>query len=125
MKGNLELTAYIGHIQDAIKKIEDYAGKTSHEAFLKNDWDQDAVIRNLEIIGEALNHIDPQVREVHPTIPWRKIIALRNTLIHAYFGVDLELVWKIVEKDIPELKREIKVFVNERSTMFEDKPINE
>lgn len=110
MKSKFEVTVYVGHIQDAIRKIEDYARKTSYEEFLKSEWDQDAVIRNLEIIGEAINNIDPQVRDLHPSIPWRKIIALRNTLIHAYFGIDLDLVWKIVEKDIPELKKEMKAF---------------
>src|SRR5258706_563539 len=80
---------------------------------LKSEWDQDAIIRNLEIIGEALSHIDPEFRKLHPSIPWRRIIALRNILIHAYFGIDLDLVWKIIAKDVPELNREVERLIQE------------
>lgn len=107
MKPNVTATVYLLHIRDAITKIERYTSTATYEQFLKSEWDQDAVIRNLEIIGEALSHIDQAFREAHSTLPWRKIIALRNILIHAYFGVDLDLVWKIITKDVPELKQEL------------------
>lgn len=113
MKQQLDITVYIFHIRDAIQKIENYAEKNTYEDFLQNDWDQDAVIRNLEIIGEALSHINQEFRNSHPAIPWRKIIALRNVLIHAYFGIDLDLVWKIITKNVPELKLEIEKILQE------------
>jgi len=68
---------------------------------------QDAVIRNLEIIGEAVKNLPPDLRKRYPRLPWSKIVALRNVLIHEYFGVDLEIVWQIVTKRLPVLKQSV------------------
>jgi uncharacterized protein with HEPN domain len=73
---------------------------------------QDAVIRNLEVIGEAVRNLSPEFRRQHPELPWRSISALRNVLIHEYFGVDLEIVWRIVQRRLPALKRHIEAFLD-------------
>lgn len=97
---------YLAHILECIQKIERFTddGKSR---FLQDDMVQDAVIRNLEIIGEAAKRIDENYRAAHPDIPWRALAGLRDVLIHQYEGVDLERVWAIVEKDLPPLKRAI------------------
>lgn len=75
------------------------------EKFFESLTIQDAVIRRLTIIGEAVKNIPDSLRKNYPKIAWRKIAGLRDVLIHAYFGVDMELVWKIIKDDIPELKK--------------------
>lgn len=96
---------YIGHILEAIQTIEDYKKGLNLESFLKNKMASDAIIRELEIIGEASNNISEDFQNEHPDVPWRKIIGIRNTLIHEYFGVNLKIVWDTVENDLPELKK--------------------
>ena len=84
--------AYLKHIQGAIARIETYTTK-GRAAFMRGHMAQDGVIRNLEVIGEAVRNLPAEFRRQHPTIPWRSITALRNVLIHEYFGVDLTIVW--------------------------------
>jgi uncharacterized protein with HEPN domain len=76
----------------------------SQQQFLNNFLVQDAVIRNIAVIAEASKKVDIDVKNTFPEIPWRKIIAMRNKVIHEYFGVDFETLWNVVEVDIPELK---------------------
>ena len=100
-------TVYLKHIRDALAKIESYTAE-GRERFFADSMVQDAVIRNLEIIGEAARNLSPNfIKRQNPEIPWRSIIALRNVLIHEYFRVDLELVWRIVRRRLPTLKRHI------------------
>ena len=96
---------YISHILEAIGKIETYKTGLDFDAFLKNEMAMDAIIRELEIIGEASNNISEEFQKEHTDVPWRKIIGIRNTLIHEYFGVNKKIVWDAVEDDLPELKR--------------------
>lgn len=95
---------YIEDIVTAIEKIERYMARQNLEQFLVNSEKQDAVIRNLEIIGEAAGKIPDQIKENCQAIEWRKIIGLRNILIHEYFGVSISMVWDIVQNKLSPLK---------------------
>jgi uncharacterized protein with HEPN domain len=98
--------AYLLHIRDSIAKIESYA-TVGKETFMKISHWQDAIIRNLEIIGEATKRLSNPLKEQYPDIPWRNIAGLRDVLIHDYMGVDLESVWNVVENDLPSLKKQL------------------
>ena len=94
---------YLKHILHAIDKISEYV-KVGYDDFMSHSSWQDAVIRQLEIIGEATKHISMELRELHDEIPWRRIAGLRDVLIHDYMGVDLNAVWQITQKEIPDLE---------------------
>ena len=98
---------YIEHIQESIAAIEEYTHDISKEKLLNTPQIQDAVCRRLEIIGEAANKLEPEFTEQFANIPWHQISAMRNILIHQYFSVDLDQVWSTIQKDIPELKRQL------------------
>jgi len=101
-------SAFLNHILDAIKKIEKYIQGVDEEAFKKNDLVQDGVIRQIEIIGEAVKRLSDDITSQSPQVPWQDIAGMRDKLIHDYFGVDIDTVWLTVEKDIPDFKEEIK-----------------
>jgi uncharacterized protein with HEPN domain len=97
-------TLYLGDMIVSMGKIEAYIAGISYETFEKTDIIIDAVVRNLEIIGEAASHIPEEIRQDDSRIPWRKIIGLRNIAIHEYFHVDLPTVWQIVREQLPATK---------------------
>ncbi len=97
---------YLRHIADAIADIEKYTDGGRQDFFNKKII-QDAVIRNLEIIGEAVKNISPAIKIEYPDVPWKQIAGLRDILIHHYFGVDLETIWLVVEKRLPVLAERI------------------
>lgn len=101
-----DANVYLKHVRDAIAKIEAYT-KGGRAAFFKNTMIQDSVVRNLEIIGEAVKNLPAEIKKRHPDVPWRSITALRNILIHEYFGVDPKIVWRVVSKRLPLLRRHI------------------
>ena len=105
---------YLQHIRDAAARILDYTSG-GRAAFERDSKIQDAVIRNLEIIGEAVKHLSENFRKTYPEVPWKRIAGMRDELIHEYFGVDLEIVWNAVERDLPALKKKIEQFLKERS----------
>lgn len=94
---------YLRHILDAIAKIERYIEVGYDEFMAASHW-QDAVIRQLEIVGEAVKRLPPELTERRPEIPWRRISGLRDVLIHDYMGVDLEAVWQVTQSDLPQLR---------------------
>lgn len=97
---------YLLHVRDAINQIISYT-KDGQVNFVKDPKTQDAVLRQLEIIGEATKNISQALREKNPSIPWKKMAGLRDKVIHEYFGVNIELVWNVVEHQLPELKKNI------------------
>lgn len=91
---------YLAHMLECIERVELYT-RDGHEAFLASPMAQDAVIRNLEVIGEAAKRVSDNFRLSHPEIPWRGMAGLRNVLIHDYEGVDANQVWRVVEGELP------------------------
>jgi len=98
---------YTTDVLDCITKIEKYIIGLTFSEFEKNDLVVDAVIRNIEIIGEAARNIPQSILELHPQIDWKKIIGLRNIAAHVYFNVDLTIVWRIVKNRLPKLKNTV------------------
>jgi uncharacterized protein with HEPN domain len=101
--------AYIDDILESIRKIETYTKGITYNEFVTNELVQDGVIRNLEIIGEAVKNVPEEARGKISEIEWKKIAGMRDVLIHGYFGVDLEIVWDVIKNKIPDLKKRIKV----------------
>jgi uncharacterized protein with HEPN domain len=102
-------------IQEAIDHITKYTGQ-GREAFNQNELIQIWVVRHLEIIGEAVRTLPQDLKDQHPAIPWAKINRMRNILVHACFGVDEDIVWEVVEKDLPRLKASIDALLDMQQT---------
>lgn len=98
---------YIKHMLESIDLIEQYTTNVSKEKFLSSPQLQDAVIRRLEIIGEAAKKVSVQTRRKHPAVPWKAMAGMRDVLIHEYFGVDMDLVWNTVKDDLPKAKKQL------------------
>lgn len=98
---------YLDDILEAAKRIEKYTKGLTLEKLKRNELIIDGVVRNLEIIGEAVKNIPANVKDKYPDIEWKKIAGLRDILAHEYFGIDLEILWDIIENKLPELKKEI------------------
>jgi uncharacterized protein with HEPN domain len=96
-------------IWEAIEKIERYVSGLNHDTFVNDDKTVDSVVRNLEIIGEAANRLSESFKTQHPEIEWRKIIGLRHRIVHDYFNIDVEIVWEIIQKDLPTFKSQLSV----------------
>ena len=99
-------------IQEAIARIERYTA-SGRLRFERDELIQSWIVRHLQIIGEAVRALPTQFRDRYPGIPWTDIIGMRNTLVHDYFGIDTEIVWSVVERDLPALKRGIETIVQE------------
>jgi len=106
-------SVYLRHILDAITRIEEYTCGVDEQAFRDRTLIQDGVIRQLEILGEAVKHLPVALREKHPDIPWQDIAGARDMLSHHYFGVSLDEVWLMVERDIPVLKAQVIAILSE------------
>jgi len=98
---------YVKHILDAIEAIEEYVNGLTYLKFTDDSKTVDAVIRQIEIIGEASNKISRKLRSEYKEIPWQLIIGMRNKLVHEYFGVNVDAVWDTVKHDLPDLKKKI------------------
>jgi uncharacterized protein with HEPN domain len=99
-----EFLDYVEDIIDAMSKAQNFIHEMDYEAFVKDDKTVFAVIRALEIIGEAVKKVPPKVKKQYPDAPWKDIAGMRDKLIHEYFGADQKIVWDTVQKDIPTLK---------------------
>src|SRR3989344_4951410 len=115
-----EIIPYIKHIRDAIRNIESFINNLLKENFLNDKLRQDAIVRELEIIGEATKNIPEDFRKKYPKIEWRKMAGTRNRVIHAYFEVDLDLVWRIVKEDLPKLKKQIQEVLKKEEQKLSD-----
>ncbi|KKT59181.1 MAG: hypothetical protein UW52_C0046G0007 [Candidatus Gottesmanbacteria bacterium GW2011_GWA1_44_24b] len=98
---------YFLHIRDAIILLEQWTKHTTLSDLKSDEKLESAVIRQLEIIGEAARHISKESKLETPEIPWEPIVGIRNRLIHGYFSINLEKVWRVIKKDIPKLKIQI------------------
>ena len=102
-----ESLPYLEHIIDAVNDIESFTKGLTKSKFLKNKLRQSAVIRQLEIIGEASKNLPENFREKYSEVEWKKIAGTRDKIIHHYFGIDLNTVWDILKNDLSDLKRKI------------------
>jgi uncharacterized protein with HEPN domain len=98
---------YLRHILDAIAKTEQYLLGIDEDTFKQETLVQDGVIRQIQIIGEAVRHISDDLRNQYPHIPWQDIAGMRNKLVHDYFGVDIDEVWLAAKNDVPPLKNDV------------------
>lgn len=101
------INLYLKDIKDSIRKIEKYTHNSSFEKFSKDEQMIDAVVRNLSIIGEAVNNIPKEIKDKNPNVAWSEIKGMRNKVIHEYFGIDEEILWKTTQDDIPIFKKQI------------------
>jgi len=102
-----DVALLIEDIISAIGKIERYSAGLSREGFLADEKTIDAVARNLEIIGEAARNVPDDFAAAHPEVPWQRIAGLRNRIVHDYFGLDLDIIWQILQADLPQLKSQL------------------
>ena len=104
------LLDYLTHILQAISRIQSYTDSMDETEFLTDERTQDAVIRNFEVIGEAAKNIErryPDYAKSHNNIPWRSVYEMRNALAHGYFKIDVEIVWRTIEIDLPDIESQI------------------
>jgi uncharacterized protein with HEPN domain len=114
-KADLRVHDYLEHMLQACDRIIEYTSGMTKDDFLANRLVQDAVLRNIEILGEATNNLlgaAPEIHTAHPQIPWIDIYGMRNRIAHGYFFINFEIVWTAVEVRIPELRPQIAMILN-------------
>jgi uncharacterized protein with HEPN domain len=102
------------YLEDMLRfaeKVETYSAGLDRMAFEEHELKYDAILRNLELIGEAATHVPSEVREAHASIPWRQIVATRNRLIHGYLGIDNDTLWSIVSDDVGPLIAQLRLLL--------------
>lgn len=111
-RGDLE---YLADIREAIQRIQTYTTALSYAQFLTDEKTQDAVIRNIEILGEAVKHLSAELTAAHPEIEWKSIAGMRDKLVHEYFGVNLDILWDVVSAKLPPLRVHVDTIIQNRS----------
>lgn len=104
---------YVWDILNSIEEVEEFTSGMTLEDFSKDKKTINAVVRSLEVLGEAAKKIPQSIRKTHPDLPWNKMAGMRDKLIHQYFSVDLDILWKVVTEDLPPLKPNIKKILKE------------
>ncbi len=102
---------YLEHMLEAIGRIRRHLGRKRRAAFLRSELLQDAVVRNVEVIGEAAARVSAEFAARHPAIPWRDIVSMRHRLIHGYAKVRLDVVWDVVARDLPALEKQLRALL--------------
>jgi len=108
-------TLFVQDMLESIDHIVQYTSGMSFQDFLQDHRTQDAVVRNLEVLGEAARRIPPAIQERYPEIQWAQIVSLRNRLIYGYFLVDYGIVWEIVQNELPPLRQRLEQIIQELS----------
>lgn len=98
---------YLGDIAEAMRRIITYTDCLTYEGFLGDTKTQDAVIRNLQVLGEAVKRLSPGMRKAHPSLPWKEMAALRDKLVHDYFGIRHAIIWAVARQELPVLLPQI------------------
>ena len=98
---------FIDYILECIELIEKYIKGKNKQDFLNSQLLQDGIIRRIEIIGEAVKNLPEEFKKLHESIPWKEIVGMRDIITHKYFGIDLELTWEVLDKELPFLKQDI------------------
>lgn len=104
---------YLAHVRDSLMEVRAFVRDESYESFRENRMVQNAVLRSFEVVGEAARRVSAGFREAHPEVPWRLMGDFRNKLIHDYFDLDLEIIWKTATEDAPSLLRQIEEIIDE------------
>jgi uncharacterized protein with HEPN domain len=108
-----DFNLYLEDILESCHRIVRYTSGMSYDSFVKNDLVYDAVLRNIEIVGEAVKQIPGEIRDQHPEVDWRRIAGMRDIVAHHYFSIHDEIVWDIIENKIPELAEKVEKILNE------------
>jgi uncharacterized protein with HEPN domain len=108
-----DYTLYLQDILDCVEKIDEFVGDMDYKEFVEDDKTSSAVVRKLEIMGEAAKNIPQELRQNYKEIPWSDIAKMRDKIIHFYFGVDYEIVWKVIKERLPTLKQQIERILTE------------
>jgi len=119
-KQQFDIRLYLNDILKSIEKIEIYLKDLSFELFSKDEKTQDAVIRNLEIIGEGIKKIPNELRSIEPDIPWKSYAGIRDIIAHYYFGVDINSIWDTAKNDLCKLKNAVESIIKEFYTNVKD-----
>ncbi|HLC14908.1 MAG TPA: DUF86 domain-containing protein [Thermodesulfovibrionia bacterium] len=102
---------FLAHIREAMKRTASYTEQMTYEEFLEDIKTQDAVIRNIEIIGEAIKNLSEALRSRYTEIPWKNMAGMRDKLIHHYFGVNFSIVWKVAKEELPKIINHIEKII--------------
>lgn len=106
---------FLRDVRQALRRIKTYTDATTYDQFLADTKTQDAVVRNLEIIGEAVKSLSANLRAKYPEVPWKGMAGLRDRLIHGYFGVNLDIVWDIIADELPTLESQIEAIIQQET----------